>query len=916
MSDSTDARGAGEGLKVVRAQPGVITADARLEFVRFARAEIEQSIPDRFQAQVARHPERLAVKHAGTAWTYTTLNQTANRVAHALLELRGEGEEPVALALEQGVWLVAAILGVLKAGKIYVPLDPDDPPQRWCERIEESGAPVVLVGAATRQPAIEAAPSGTVVLDLDAIDPGMPTHDPGLILSPDRIAYIYYTSGSTGRPKGVYDTHRNVLHNVMRYTNNLAIGVEDRLTLLQGPAFSGAVSSLFCALLNGAASFPFDVPKQGADRIAAWLQHESITIYHSVPALFRVVAESGLSWPALRLIRLEGDQASRRDTERFVNLLGSRFQPACRLVNGLGATECGIVRQFFLDQDTPPITGVVPIGYSLEDMEARVLDESGTEVNPGQVGEITIYSRYLAQGYWRRPDLTTAAFGVDPTQPGVRVYRTGDLGRLRMDGCLEHLGRRDFQPRIRGQRVELSLIEAALLGLEGVREAAVAAREDAREGGDAEPRLVAYIVPNVQPVPDVHFIRQHLARHLPDHAIPGAYVMLEALPLNANGKLDRRALPAPGPERPDLGARFIAPATLLEIELARIWEELLGVHPVGLRDDFFDLGGHSLLAARLVTEIRRRLGRQVGLTALLEQPTIEHLVAVMQQDASDLLEPIVPVQPQGKQAPLFFLHGDYLSGGFYCTSLARHLGPDQPLYALPPCGLDGGAVPDSYAGMAARHLEAIRRVQPHGPYRLGGQCNGGLIAYEIARQLEAQGERVEHLVLIAADAANARVAWLRPWLRLLGRLTGASPEGQRHQFVHWRQILTQVDRLPPLGRVQFILERMGRVPRQLRDLFRPRGGDAATDQAMMGPHQRLAQAYSRIDDLHTPGPYGGRVCLLWPSSDPVPASVAARWWRGAAARVDLHVIPGDHSSFLTTHLASTAAAITNVLNQP
>ena len=412
----------------------------------FPRSAVEQSIPARFEEQVRRHPDRLAVKSGAAAWSYTELNARANRIAHAILEARSEPGETVALVLDQGVELVAAILGALKAGKIYVPLDPSLPAERLAELIADSRAPLVVTDARARP--------GTAagrVLVATALAAGRPSGDPGLSIAPSAGAYVYYTSGSTGRPKGVLDCHRNVLHNVMRYTNTLRITSDDRLTLLQGPAFSGAVSSLFAALLNGGASFPYDVPKDGVRGIAPWLRREAITIYHSVPVLFRQVVSGDGSFPDLRLIRLEGDRASPGDVEVFRR----RCAPGALLVNGLGATECGLVRQYVVSAETPVPASVLPVGYAVEDMEIVLLDEAGQERAAGEVGEIAVRSRYLATGYWRRPDLTADAFAAAPGRDGVRVYRTRDLGRMAPDGCLEHLGRKDFQAKIRGQRVDV-----------------------------------------------------------------------------------------------------------------------------------------------------------------------------------------------------------------------------------------------------------------------------------------------------------------------------------------------------------------------------------------------------------------------------------------------------------------------------
>jgi amino acid adenylation domain-containing protein len=830
-----------------------------MAFTPFPRAALEASIGERFESQVRRGPDRLAVKFGDAAWTYAALDAAANRVAHAILAARGPGEAPVALVLEQGVWQVAAILGALKAGKIYVPLDPAAPAARLAPLLAEAGAALVVASAATLPRAAEAA-GAVPVLDAGALADDPPRAAPGVRVPPDAGAYVYYTSGSTGRAKGVLDSHRNVLHNVMRYTNSLEIGATDRLTLLQGPAFSGAVSSLFAALLNGAACFPFDVPRQGAHEIAGWLRREAITIYHSVPSLFREVARSPGPFPALRLIRLEGDRASARDVELFQ---AGRFAESCRLVNGLGATECGLVRQYFVGRDTPAPSGVVPIGYPVEDMEVRVLDDAGGAVATGEVGEIAVCSRYLAVGYWRRPDLTAAAFAADPAGDGARVYRTGDLGRLRPDGCLEHLGRKAMDGKVRGVRVDIAAVEAALLTVAGVKEAAAAVRP--ADGDDT--RLVAYVVPAVRPAPTVSALRRHLAARLPDGLVPSRYVVLDALPLDANGKVDRRGLPDADTARPALDGPLVPPENLLEQQLAAVWETVLDVRPIGIRDDFFDLGGHSLLAVRMMDEVERAIGRAAPLAALVPEATIERLAEALQRDATDLAAPVVTVQSDGRRPPLFFLHGDYLSGGFFAMGMARQLGPDQPVYALPPMGLDGRPVPASYAMMAAEHVAAMRTVQARGPYYLGGLCNGGLIAYEMARLLEQQGETVARLLLVGAIIPRGTPGWLRA----LARGVSGSPAA-----------------------------------------WLPEGGPPGSLPAL---RRSLRETYLRLEAAYAPGRFGGRVDLLWPADDPVPSTEAARRWRPVARAVDVHTVPGTHVTCLTTEVALTAAVLRRCLDE-
>jgi amino acid adenylation domain-containing protein len=881
-------------------------------FTPFARDAIEQSIGKRFEEQVRRHPDRLAVKCQPDAWSYAELNRTANRAAHAILAARGTAEEPVALLLDQGALLLAAILGALKAGKIYVPLDPTFPRARLSDMLEDSQAALVIAGTHTRRLAAEAAAGGAAVLDADEIEPGVPDENPHAEIRPDANAYIYYTSGSTGRPKGVLDTHRNVLHNVMRYTNSLRIAPDDRLTLLQGPSFSGAVSSMFAALLNGAAVFPFDVPREGVDRIAGWLRREEITIYHSVPSLFRHVMTSGEPLPALRIIRLEGDRASARDIE----LYQKHFSTTCTLVNGLGATECGIVRQYFVGVETPPPRGVVPIGYPVEDMEILLFDETGREVAVGEVGEIAVRSRYLVPGYWRRPELTAAAFTADP-RDGLRIYRTGDLGRMQPDGCLEHLGRKDSQVKIRGNRVEAAEVEVALLATGALKEAAVVTHQE----GSAEPRLVAYVVPVTDPAPTTTALRRHLGERLPDYMIPSTYVVMKALPLNDNRKVDRRALPRPDGRRPALDETLAPPSTMLQLQLALIWQSVLGVEPVGIHDSFFDLGGHSLLAVQMLDQVERALDRKLPLSLLLAGATIEHLANAIQDEAGEVRAPVVSVQRGGREPPFFFLHGDYLSGGFYCASLARHLGPDQPFHVLPPCGVAGEAVPRSYEAMAARHLEALRSVQPEGPYRLGGLCNGGLVAVEMARLLAAQGQRVDVLVPVAASASNARPAWrwIRRLLRSIAALRGYGPDQQASWLVQASNVLAQLDGMTPRQRAAFALT----LPRKIRWLLRNELAHAPTSRELERvpdpPRERRAQlrnTYLRLDAEHVLRPYSGPLTLLWPAEDPVGPDEAARRWRGVAPRVEVRVVPGTHATCLTEHVGAAATELRRCLRAP
>jgi amino acid adenylation domain-containing protein len=547
----------------------VVTIAAPQGFVPFERLAIEQSLARRFAEQVSKGPERVAVKVGSSSLTYAALDRQANRVAHAILA-RGLGPSPVAVVVAQDS-VIPAILGVLKAGRIYVPLEAALGGERLGYMLRDSGATAALVSGSAMSSVRTIAGPDVDLIDIDDLAPGLSSETPSVEVDADAPAYIYYTTGSTGQPKGVVDSHRNVLHNVMRYTNTLCIGRNDRLTLLQSPSFSGAVSSMFCALLNGATSLPFDVRHASGSALADYVDHEGVTIYHSVPAIFRSFLRGDRVFPRVRVVRLEGDQSGRID----VALFRRHFSSSCVLSNGLGTTETGLARRFLLGRDTPLAGDIVPVGDAVDDMDVTVLDDAGAPVEAGQVGEIAVRSNYLALGYWNRPDLTERAFA--PDAEGRQSYRTGDVGRLRTDGCLEHLGRKDSLVKIRGVSVSLTMVESALASLPSIREAAVVSTVDANDSR----RLIAYYVPVAGSEPTASEIRRQLAERLPPQMIPSRYVKLAALPLNQNLKIDRAALPAPTRERPGLDHAYAPPEDPTQAELVHIWQELLAVSPSG-----------------------------------------------------------------------------------------------------------------------------------------------------------------------------------------------------------------------------------------------------------------------------------------------------------------------------------------------
>jgi amino acid adenylation domain-containing protein len=594
-------------------------------FERFEKSQVEQSIPARFERMVRRDPRRLAVKTGSDALTYEALNQAANRVAHALLARALAGSPPVALLLRNGPAFVAASLGAIKAARVQVILDSTFPRARLEAMLEQSGAAVVITDARNAPLARELAGPRRSVLEIERLDGG-PASDPELTVAPDTPLAIDYTSGSTGAPKGIVHTHRSVLHNVMRHANTFRIGPEDRHLALQP-----AITPPLYALLAGATTCPVDMHEVELAGLAGWLTEQEVTVYRTAVSVFRSLVDTlrgGEQLPCLRLLMVFGEPAYHTDLERY----RKHVSDECVFVTSLGTRETGDYAYFLADKATAVPPGVLPGGYPVEDLEVLILDEAGRPTRDDRPGELAVRGPYAAVGYWGRPDLTRAVFL--PDRAGERgIYRTGDLGRRLPDGCLLHLGRRDFQLKIRGHRVDVGEVETALLGVPGVKTAVVSGRED--NSGDR--RLVAYLVPSGDRLPSVEELRRALAVTLPAHMIPHMFVRLEALPLTVTGKIDRRALPVPGPDRPTLDAPLILPRSPLEEMLSRIWMEVLGLDRVGVQDGFLEIGGDSVLAAQVVSRVLDALDVDVPVRTLLEAPTIAAMAtAIVTRMASDI----------------------------------------------------------------------------------------------------------------------------------------------------------------------------------------------------------------------------------------------------------------------------------------
>ncbi len=540
----------------------------------------------------------------------------------------------VALLLQHDLEMIVGIMGVLKSGNIFATMDPTYPEDRLLYMLEDNGARVIITDNPNLETAIklrDKVNKHIQILNINENHDNIPEENLPERIGPNDLAYLMYTSGSTGYPKGVMQKHRNVIHFIMNYTNGLHISREDRLSLIPSFSFSAAMMDTFAALLNGATLCLYNIRKDGPAGLGKWLIDKKVTIYHSVPTVFRHFVAGiteDMSFPDLRLIDFGGEPVSSVDVE----LYKKHFSEDCLLVNGLGATELNVIRQYSINHQTELTGNLVPVGYPVADTEILLIDETGREVKYNTPGEIVIKSEFLSPGYWEMEEQTNRVFKQDETT-AKRLYYTGDLGRLRIDGCLEHLGRKDSQLKIRGIRIEASEVETVLLELPFIKEAVIAAEENDR--GDKQ--LVAYVVEQEGLAVDVNQILEHLRERLPEYMTPGSFVKLTGLPLTFTGKVDRRLLKDAGGESLNEKGTFQAPRNEMEILLANIWSKVLTLDKIGIHDDFFQIGGDSLTALR-VLDLAHQNGLECTPNQLMNNPTIARwakVVSLKQSQSND-----------------------------------------------------------------------------------------------------------------------------------------------------------------------------------------------------------------------------------------------------------------------------------------
>lgn len=717
----------------------------------------DKCIHELFEEQVQRTPDAIAaVLHDGVRTssskakrqlTYFELNQQANQLANYLQRVGVGPEVVVGVFMKRSLEMVVAVLGVLKAGAAYLPLDPGHPKSRLDFILKDSGISIIL---SQYQLMRKLPPHETLVICLDTEWNKIAVFNdknPGARANPENLAYIIYTSGSTGVPKGTLIIHRGVVNYLSWCIKAYDVGCGNGCPVNSSLGFDATVTSFLSPLLVGKQVLL--LPEEGEIEALSEVlcSNRKFSLVKITPAHMEILGN---------LIKLDelGQQANAfiigGEALKGTSLdLWRRHAPSTRLINEYGPTETVVGCCVYEVPEHLQLSGDVPIGRPIANTQVYILDSNLQPLPIGVVGEIYIGGAGLARGYLNRPDLTTERFIPNPFSgdPNARLYKTGDLARFLKDGNIVFVGRSDHQVKIRGYRIELGEIESALGQFPGVQQCVVTGREDS----PGDKRLVAYLVFPAGDTVAIKDLKLFLGEKLPEYMIPAVFMMLKTLPLTTNGKIDRAALPIPDQERPELEKEFVEAHTHLEIELTTFFEQALRMNHISIADNLFELGINSMQAYWVFAQIKKGVGIQLPLSILFQAPTIRQLAAYLDgKQAHAAWSSLVAIQPNGSKSPLFCIHAGGGTVLFY-RDLSRNLGPDQPVYGLQPQGLDGKSkFHNSIEEMASHYIKEIRTIKPGGPYLLGGYCFGGVIAFEMAQQLTAQGYKVALLATFNA----------------------------------------------------------------------------------------------------------------------------------------------------------------------
>ncbi len=831
----------------------------------------------------------------GKHFTYAELNRRANQVAHHLRALGVKPGTLVGLFVERSFEMVVGILGILKSGGAYLPIDPVYPKDRLSFMLEDAAAPILLTQSSLASELPEHQMK-VIYFDKDhaELDRQLETNLPPNS-APDDLAYVIYTSGSTGKPKGTRVTHYNVVRLMQATEKWYGFNEKDVWTFFHSHAFDFSVWELWGALLYGGrvVMVPY-LTSRSPEEFYELMIKEGVTVLNQTPSAFKqlIQAEARLGAgqkTALRYVIFGGEALEMQSLAPWFERHGDE-QP--RLVNMYGITET-TVHVTYRPLSAADLESGSVIGIPIPDLQVYILDAYQQPVPVGVIGEIYVGGAGVAAGYLKREELTRQKFLPDTftNKSGATIYRTGDLARYLSNHDIEYFGRIDQQVKIRGFRIELGEIEAVLSKHPAIKICVVTAREDVA----GEKILVAYYEAADNSTPDMSELRAHLKKEIPEYMVPSSFVRMDKLPLTPNGKIDLKALPAPEQQNIETKGTFLAPRDSMEQVLAQLWAKVLKVKRVGLNDNFFELGGHSLLAVRIIVEIEKIYQRRLPLATLLQAPTVGALAEVLRKDNwKPSWSSLVPLQPGGSKPPLFLIHshgGNVLE--YY--PLASHLGKDQPVYALQARGLDGNIVKnETLEEIATSYLKEIRSLQPDGPYILGGFCFGGLVALEAAQQLQLAGQKVELVVMIQTTRPGAEV------------FAPNSNSAQRWWHRTTKRIDLERENLSHRG-AGYLGERF----RRAWDVLRARTQIALDKKSTSGDGDKLrsSMAYNleilgmehdRAFDNYVPRPYHGDV-LLFRASKQLPGMLADSslgWKSIIKGKLEIREVNGHQQNIL------------------
>jgi amino acid adenylation domain-containing protein len=886
------------------------------------------------EAQARATPDAIAVTSEDGKLTYRELDSRANALARVLV-LRGvRPGSRVGVCMERSSELMISLIAVWKAGAAFIPLDTDHPSERLAVMLADSTPALVLADQNG------ASALGSCEVEMLRINAGyirgLKREDAPLLVAhePNAIACVLYTSGSTGVPKGVQSTHRGIANNLLDMKSRFALTKDDCTLQQTSLGFDGAAWELFWPLMIGAR---VHLPRPGGQRDPAYLvkviAERKIAMFSATPSMLQVMLDQpGFTQCGhIRIILAIGEVLSPALQTRILTSM-----PNAELTNVYGPSETSItVTAWKCERGNGRRS--VPIGRPQTNIELYILDSLLQPVPIGVAGEIYIGGVAVSLGYLNRPELTAERFIRHPFRPESRecVYRSGDIARFGADGVIEYIGRSDHQLKIRGVRVELGEIEAALDRLPAVRESVVVARDDAA----GEKRMIAYVVLDDQTVTPLQ-LRRALERHLPSQFIPAAIIPIDIMPHGTNGKVDRAALPdALGGAAP---ARIISPPQYqLDRRLARIWQEMLEVPDIGIHDSFFDLGGHSLLAVRMLRRVADELGDSIGLRDLYAEPTIDAMARSILGTAAPgrigAAPPLLKLRDGNARPPLFYLNGQPPGNGLYVLELPRYLNAEQPIYIVRTPFFQG---PVSVEGVAAKLLERIRAETPHGPYVLAGNCFGAWLALEIGRQLVTAGEHVP-LIAILHPVENLQIHLGFRLMRRLALFAGVPEDYHLAEFSSVGdyvkrttvRMLEELRRASPRERIdgigkagRWIWSYLGRYASSRlagtatrTSATRPTDQCAAQDSHHLSAEEQIEAHRGEWWDAwmrYRPQPYPGRIAMLWPREEPGnPPWNPRADWAHLTSDLDWRVVSGDHTSMMHEYLEETAFALDELIEE-